>query len=709
MRRFKELARKLTYLEPTQVSQIQDAYQLAEEAHASQTRRSGEPYITHPLAVACDLADMRMDADTIMAALLHDVIEDTPVTKTEISSRFGEIVAELVDGVSKLTQIEFKSRVEAQAENFRKMLLAMAKDIRVIIVKLADRLHNMRTIGAMPIDKKRRIARETLDIFAPIAHRLGMHEVAIELQNLGFQALYPGRYQILQATVQRVRGDQKKILSTIKKSIEKKLSEAKITNYSVIGREKHLYSIYKKMLKKHLSFKEVMDVYGFRIITDSEDNCYRILGLVHSVYKPISERFKDYIAIPKANGYQSLHTTLFGPEGIPVEIQIRTSEMEHVASSGIASHWRYKWDEKAPSHAQATADSWLKNLMEMQQKTGSSLEFFEDVKIDLFPDEIYVFTPRGKIVKLPARSTPVDFAYMVHTDIGNSCVAAKIDRQLAPLSTHLTNGQTVEVITSKEARPNLNWLDFVVTAKAKSAVRHYLKNQKRGEAVLLGRRMLEQAMHDYALNLRKFSQQDLAKISHDFQYHELDDLLADIGLGNRSALVVAHQFSQQKKTHLSEAEKENLDKTPLMILGTEGMVVRFATCCYPLPGDSILGLVEQGKGIEIHLIACENAEKKAQNARLIDVSWAKNVQGSFMVIIEIEALNQTGALAGVAKIVADHGADIEDVTMTQPDQTYFTAQLKLKVRDRMHLADIMRGLKQFNIVNKVVRKKAGKK
>ena len=483
MRLFKKLRRKLSYLSEKQIEEIYHAYLTAAMAHEGQKRFTGDPYITHPVSVACILADIRMDKQSIMAALLHDVIEDTEIEKQTLREEFGEQVAELVDGVSKLTQIEFRSRAEAQAENFRKMVLAMAKDIRVIIVKLADRLHNMRTLEPLRPAKRRRIAQETLDIFAPIANRLGMHSFYVELEELGFEALYPHRQAVLKEAVRKARGNRKEILSVIFESLKEEIGRHHLSYCEVIGREKHLYSIYKKMRNKNLSFNEIMDVYAFRIIVDNIDNCYRVLGIVHGLYKPLTERFKDYIAIPKANYYQSLHTTLFGPYGVPIEIQIRTQEMDEMANYGIAAHWLYKTGEKFISNTQVYAQKWVKNLLEMQQSAGSSLEFIENVKVDLFPDEVYVFTPHGDIMELPNGSTPVDYAYAVHTDIGNTCVTAKIDRQLAPLSTLLLNGQTVEIIISSNARPNPAWLDFVVTGKARSSIRHFLKIQQRVESI----------------------------------------------------------------------------------------------------------------------------------------------------------------------------------------------------------------------------------
>ncbi len=539
MRLFRRLRKKLHYLPDFQVRQIHQAYLTAMEAHSGQKRQTGEPYITHPVAVSCILADMNMDQHTIMAALLHDVIEDTPIEKTDLENRFGTEVANLVDGVSKLTQIEFVSRAEAQAENFRKMVLAMARDIRVIIVKLADRLHNMRTLGSLSCAKRHRIAKETLEIFAPIAKRLGMRDFSVELEELSFAAMYPTRHRVLKDAVNKARGNRKKVLALINKNLQEGFVKQQFPPCTIIGREKHLYSIYRKMRVKKVPFNDIMDVYAFRIIVDSVDTCYRVLGLVHQLFKPVPERFKDYIAIPKANGYQSLHTTLFGPYGLPVEIQIRTTEMDRIASNGIAAHWLYKSDEKDLEKSHIRAQRWVKNLLELQQNAGNSLEFIESVKVDLFPDEVYIFTPQGDIKELPVGANGVDFAYAVHTDVGNSCVAVKINRQLAPLSTRLSNGDTVEVITSSRARPNPSWMDFVVTSKARSAIRHHLKTQKRSSSIALGRKLLQKALRDYAVSLKKIPEPVWHFFLKETHQKSKDDLFGDIGIGNRAPALVA--------------------------------------------------------------------------------------------------------------------------------------------------------------------------
>ena len=691
-----------TYLKPKQVAEIRRAYEFGAEAHAGQKRLSGEPYIYHPLAVARILAEMRMDHHSILAALLHDVIEDTATAKEHIAHEFGAEVAELVDGVSKLTQIQFESRAEEQAENFRKMLLAMVRDIRVILVKLADRLHNMRTLGAMPPEKRRRIARETLEIYAPIANRLGMNQMRVELEDLGFAALYPMRHRILVEAVKKARGNRKEVVRKIENAIKRRLREEKLSG-EVLGREKHIYSVYRKMLQKHLSFSEVTDVYAFRIIVDSVDACYRVLGAMHNLYKPLPGKFKDYIAIPKANGYQSLHTALFGPFGVPIEAQIRTQDMDRISEAGIAAHWLYKAGDSAGGSAQQRAHDWLRGLLEMQMNAGNSLEFLESVKIDLFPDEVYVFTPKGVIMELPRGATAVDFAYAVHTDVGNTCVAAKIDRRLAPLSTPLANGQYVEIVTAKQARPNPAWLNFVVTAKARSTIRHFLKNLKHDESVDLGRRLLNQALATFARKLADVPAARIKTLLRELKFKSLDDLLGDIGLGNRPALLVARHLVPPAE---SGAGVEPVAATgqPLAIRGTEGMVVAYAKCCRPIPGDRILGYVSAGRGVVIHAESCKNVTVfRKHPEKWIEVEWAPGVVGEFAVDIRVEVANQRGALATLAAAIAERGANIENVGIEEHDGMYTAINFTIAVHDRVHLARIMRRLRAVPIVVRIAR------
>lgn len=704
VRLFKKLRDKLDYLPDESIKKIYQAYTVAAEAHKLQKRHSGEPYITHPVAVAAILADMHMDAQTIMGALLHDVIEDTFIEKKTLADQFGETVADLVDGVSKLTRIEFRNQLEAQAENFHKMILAMSRDIRVVIIKLTDRLHNMRTLGNLPIQKRRRIAKETLEIYAPIANRLGMHIVFTELENLGFAALYPERYRVLRETVTRMVGGQKKIMHTVEKKLREALAQHHLSNCEVIGREKNLYSIYSKMRNRGLSFKQITDVYGFRIVTHSIDMCYRVLGVVHSLYKPLPEKFKDYIAIPKANGYQSLHTTLFGPFGVPIEVQIRTRAMEQLANSGIAAHWLYKSDEKTAGEAQLRAQQWVKNLLEMQQKTGNSLEFIENVKIDLFPDEVYVFTPKGKIMELPRGASVVDFAYAVHTDIGNTCVAAKVDRQLSPLSTVLLNGQTVEIITSKQGRPSASWLDFVVTARAKSGIRHYIHTKRRKESILLGKELLNQALKPLSLSLKKISPQAIQKMMELTGVKTLEDLLEDIGLGNRLATLVSHQLAEDIQA-IYPKEGHIIAEKPLLIKGTEGMVLHFAACCYPIPGDSVIGVLTAGTGLMIHLENCPRIKKQRRHPeKFVTVSWSESVEGEFITSLVITAINQHGVLAKLAQTISNANVDINDIEILERETNHYTVQFKLYVCNRTHLAQVMRNLNHLKMVVKVMRK-----
>jgi len=710
------------YLEPDQVKEVYRAYLFGAEAHEGQHRLTGEPYIYHPLAVARILAEMRMDYNTIIAALLHDVIEDTPTARDNLVSSFSEEVANLVDGVTKLTQVKFGSKAEAQAENFRKMILAMAKDIRIILIKLADRLHNMRTLGVMRPEKKRRIARETLEIYAPIANRLGMKNVCLELEDLCFEAIYPIRYQVLDKAVKEARGHRKEIVDKIRAAIEERLKSEGL-NVPVIGREKHLYSIYQKMRNKALSFKEVADVFAFRIVVDNVDTCYRTLGVVHNLYKPVPGRFKDYIAIPKANGYQSLHTILFSPYGVPIEVQIRSKDMQRVAEAGIAAHWLYKTGDATPGHA----TEWLKRLLEMQQNAGNSEEFLENAKIDLFPDEVYVFTPEGDIKNMPRNATALDFAYAVHTDVGNTCVSVMIDRRLSPMRSVLHNGQTVEIITAPGAKPNPVWLDFVTTGKARANIRHFLKHIHQDEAITLGKRMLEKAMSAISISLDKSSAEALQNILDKLNVKYLERLYEDISLGNRVASVVARQISDiQAGDNLQGQESAGMkgmfnryvpdwmktsanrsSNQPLAIRGTEGSVVTYAKCCHPIPGDPILGFVSAGRGIVIHLRGCKNVrEFKNSPERWVDVQWEKNMEGSYPVDIRVDTANQRGVLATVAAVISDLESNIENVSITERDGRYSTMVFTVSVKDRVHLAQLMRRIKSTEGVVKIARSKS---
>ena len=708
MRLFKKLLQKIRYLNDEQIESIRQAYLMAFNAHRNQKRLTGEPYINHPVVVACILSDLKMDYQTVIAALLHDVIEDTLVEKEAIAAKFSEEVAELVDGVSKLTQIEFVSRAEAQAESFRKMVLAMARDIRVIIVKLADRLHNMRTLSSLPAQKRRRIARETLDIFAPIGKRLGMRELSVELEELGFAELYPLRHRALKDVVRKTRGNRKKILTLIEKTLHLGLDRNPLSSYIIIGREKHLYSIYRKMRNKHILFNEIMDVYAFRIIVDDVDSCYRTLGVIHSLFKPVPERFKDYIAIPKVNGYQSLHTTLFGPYGLPVEVQIRTTEMDRMATKGIAAHWLYKTTDAPMTASQVRAKAWMKNLLELQEDVDNPLEFIENVKMDLFPDEVYLFTPKGEIMELPAGATAIDFAYAVHTDVGNNCVAVKIDRYLAPLSTPLVNGQTVEVITSSNGRPNPAWLDFVLTSKAKGNIRYFLKTQRRSESIAFGKQLLKKSLRNYSLSLRKLSQTIIDYAIQEMQLKSLDDLLEEIGLGNRIAALVVQRIVEvvkeaEVKTEIKLVEKVHL-KVPLIIKGTEGLVVNFATCCYPVPGDPIVGVIDVGKGIIVHVERCFFILKLRRHPdHFMSLRWSEQIRVEFPALARIQVVNERGALAKLTLAIAEADANIEDITIEEKEELYYIVKLCITVRDRLHLARVLYRLRQVKQLVKIIR------
>ncbi len=693
-----------TYLEPDQVKKVRRAYSFSAKAHEGQHRLSGEPYIQHPLEVARILAGMHMDHQTLVAAILHDVIEDTATAKEQIKREFGKGVAELVDGVSKLKQIEFDSYAEAQAHNFRKMLMAVAQDIRVILVKLADRLHNMRTLGALPPKKRRLIARETLEIYAPIAQRLGMNSIRLELEELGFAALHPMRHRVLSEQVKKARGHRKEIVNKIKNALKRRLQQEKLPA-EIIGREKHLYGIYKKMRNKGLSFAEVFDVYAFRIIVDTVDTCYRVLGTVHNLYKPVPGKFKDYIAIPKANGYQSLHTVLFGPYGVSIEVQIRTKEMDDVGEAGIAAHWLYKSGEGEKTTAHKRAREWLRGILEIQQTAGNPEEFLEHVKVDLFPDEVYVFTPKGDIIELPRGATAVDLAYTIHTDVGNTCVGARIDRRLAPLSTPLSTGQSVEIITAPGAKPNPVWLQFVVTAKARLTIRHYLKNLKHDEAIALGKRMLNLELKNFSLSFDDISPRQLATTLKSFNLNDKNELLEDLGLGKRMApLVARHLAPSPREPWKLPWKRGSASARPLFIKGTEGMVVSFPKCCYPIPGDPILGFASAGRGIVVHHQSCKNvAEYRKEPEKWVNVEWETQVDRDFPAAIRMNVTNQRGVLATVAAAIADEGANIENVEMQDRDDRYIRLSFVIAVRDRNHLARVMhkvRGVKHVSGINR---------
>ncbi|MEI7950948.1 MAG: bifunctional GTP diphosphokinase/guanosine-3',5'-bis pyrophosphate 3'-pyrophosphohydrolase [Gammaproteobacteria bacterium] len=698
------LASKLsTYLEPAQVNLVRRAFYYAAEAHDGQIRRSGEPYVTHPLAVAGILQDMHMDHQSLMAAMLHDTIEDTGLSREAIAAQFGEAVANLVDGVSKLNKLNFSTQAEVQAENFQKMALAMAKDIRVILVKLADRLHNMRTLEVLSQEKRRRIARETIDIYAPIANRLGMHNIRVEFEELSFSMLYPMRAPLIEAAVKSVSGHRKELVSQIQTALASCLKRESMPG-RVMGREKHLFSIYKKMKLKRRSFKDITDVFAFRIITDQVDTCYRILGAVHNLYKPVPGKFKDFIAIPKVNGYQSLHTTLFGMHGVPIEIQIRTEEMDAMANNGIAAHWLYKSSDNKPNQSHIRARQWVLDLLEMQKNAGNSLEFIEHVKTDLFPDEIYVFSPKGKIMELPAGSTPVDFAYAVHTDVGNACVACRINRKLAPLSEPLQSGQTVEIIASG-TQPNPSWLSFVVTGKARSNIRHFLKNQRRSEAIALGRRLLNKTLSNYGFHLANIPKQKVGGLLEETNFEVLDDLLEDIGLGNRMAFMVARRLIPNENKDGKSLEDARSDSA-LAIRGTEGLLMTFSKCCHPIPGDPIVGYVSAGRGMIVHTESCKNvADIRHDPKKYVSLRWDPGVQGEFTVELRVEVEHQRGIIATLANTITGTEANIEKMTMSDRDAQFSIVNLTLLVRNRIHLARVMKRVRVIKSVTKVTRVK----
>ena len=699
------LSDRLTgYLDLQQIKDVRRAYFYAEQAHDGQRRKSGEPYVTHPLAVASILAGMHMDHQSLMAAMLHDVIEDTEVSRSGLEGQFGQTVTDIVDGVSKLTHLEFETRAEAQAENFQKMVLAMAVDIRVILVKLADRLHNMRTLGAMPPEKQRRIARETLDIYAPVAARLGMRDLQLELEDLAFQSYHPMRAKYIRRAVVKARGQRKDVITSIEEALRNRLKQEGLAG-SVTGREKHLYSIYSKMKSNRKSFAEIMDVFAFRIVTESVDDCYRALGIVHNLYKPVPGRFKDYIAIPKANGYQSLHTDLFGAKDITIEVQIRTKEMDAVASQGIAEHSHYKiyGDSSSAIDGYNRARKWVQGLLEMQKRAGNSMEFIETVKTDLFPDEVYVFSPKGRIYEMPQGATAVDFAYAVHTDIGNSCVSCRINRRLAPLSQPLQSGQTVEVITTPSAQPNMAWLNFVVTGKARSAIRHFIKVQHRGESIELGRRLLTQFLSNYGASLDDVDPLVLSTLLEEAEFNSLDELLEDIGMGNRMAYVVARRL-RPVEAEDEEQQDSTSSSATLAIQGTEGMVLHYARCCGPIPGDSITGHISTGRGLVIHRTDCRNiAFMKDDAEKCVYLEWANSIDEEFIVNLDMKVEPERGLIATLATTASGASANVLKIDITETDDALNTVHMDLTVKDRVHLATVMRKLKALSAVYKLTR------
>jgi guanosine-3',5'-bis(diphosphate) 3'-pyrophosphohydrolase len=703
---FSSFQEKLSrYLTPGQIYPIVQAFLFAADAHETQFRSTGEPYITHCVAVAGILADMHMDPETIIAALLHDAVEDTAVTLSQISEIFGETVAKLVDGVTKLTQIAFESKAEAQAENFRKMMLAMVEDIRVILIKMADRYHNMSTLANSNFrpEKRRRIALETLEIYAPIANRLGMNVFKNAFEDYGFQVLYPLRYRILEKRVKAARGNRRKLMDKIHEALVDRLKQYSVPPEHIFGRAKRLYSIYRKMQLRGVPFSEIMDVYAFRVLAKDLDDCYRVLGALHGLYKPIPGRFKDYIAIPKANGYQSLHTTLFGPYGVPIEIQIRTMEMEITAKNGIAAHWLYK-TQGFVSPTEVRTREWLEQLLDMQSSAGNSLEFIEHVKIDLFPDEVYVFTPKGDIMRLPRGATTVDFAYAVHTQIGNHCVAAKVNRRLVPLNYVLNNGQTVEVVTSPKATPNPSWLNFVVSAKAKTGIKHFLKSKEEEEAIALGKKLLTYSLAEIGLSWEKIPQGAIKALCEELNLPSEKTLLKQLGSGERSSRVVVHQLMES----MSQAERTEPQKQNLQIIGSEGMNLRFSKCCYPIPGDEVRGILSKGQGIEVHTNQCPiwgKIDYKNHPDDLVSLSWAGEISDYFPVKMTVETENVRGVIAMVSKAITDADCNIRELHVEEARTTYGIIDVVIEVRGRVHLARLIKRLKKLKYVMRAFRVK----
>ena len=686
------------YLEKNQVQSVLRAYEFAKQCHNGQNRQSGEPYITHPLAVASILADMHLDHEGLMAALLHDVLEDTHVNKKELKRLFGKTVADLVDGVSKLDEIETTSRAERQADSFQKMTLAMSKDVRVMLIKLADRLHNMRTIKGLSPEKRRRIARETLEIYAPIAQRLGINNIRVEFEELGFSSMYPVRHQRMMEALKTARGPRREIVQEIKDSIDVRLNKESI-KAEVTGREKHLWSIYQKMKAKKKSFRDIMDVFAFRIVVDSVDECYRTLGIIHNLFKPVPGEFKDYIAIPKVNGYQSLHNILVGMNGVLIEIQIRTQDMDAMANYGIAAHWLYKSQEEGNPRAYR----WIQGLLEIQKQAGDSLEFIEHVKTDLFPDEVYVFTAQGEIISLPQGATPVDFAYAVHTGLGDACVACKTNGQLTPLSERLESGVRIEIITAKDAQPNPSWLNFVKTAKARSAIRHFLKHQQHEDSVLLGKSLLDRALGSFGTNYKGIRKSWIKRALKETGCKKFEDILQQIGLGDRMAYALANLMAppSMRKDMIPEEFE-----SPIMIDTREGLIINYARCCYPIPGDNILGHLSPGKGLVVHLDACKNLDEIRTNIeKCMPLSWSSKVKGDFSVSFKVELVSERGIIASLASRVSEAEATILKIQTEEREGNSMIVDLLIEVKGRLHFAQVIKRIRILKQVQRVYRTK----
>ena len=702
-----KLSQAITYLKKSEIQDVYKAYHYAFDCHIDQKRRSGEPYITHPVSVACIAANLHLDGPSIIAALLHDVVEDTPATLKEVESKFGKQVAKLVDGLSKLDKLNFNDVVEAQAENFRKMLLAMSSDIRVMIIKLCDRTHNMQTLGHLNEQKRKRIAQETVDIYAPIANRLGLNRIYQELENLCFKHIHPLRHQTITKAIASARGNRKEVVEKILIEVEAKLKKEKI-KAEILGREKQPASIHKKMAEKNLGFSEISDIYAFRIIVEDIKDCYHALGVLHSLYKPIPGRFKDYIAIPKANGYQSLHTTLFGPFGMPLEIQIRTLLMNNLAEAGVAAHWMYKTKENQVTRLQQDTNQWLKRLLEIQSDSADSLEFLEHLKVDLFPDEVYVFSPKGKIFVLPKGSTAVDFAYAVHTDVGNSCFVCKINNELVPLRTEVKTGDHIEIITGPMAKPNPSWLNFVITGKARSQIRAFMKKAESSDLVILGYSILNKALKAFHIEPDSIKKKHWDKLLHDYHLKNKDEILIDIALGKRVNIMVAHQLSTIVSGQSSVGRQEKFLDV-ISIKGSEGMAIDLADCCHPIPGDPILGYIDKDRGLIIHTHECNEIKKiKVDPEKWVDVEWEPNPDRLFKVKLDILVSNERGVLAKIASVIAEMESNIDKLTTEESDGGGFTSiNFLIEVKSRIHLADIIRNLRKIEQVSRITRFKLG--
>ncbi|MFT0532373.1 RelA/SpoT family protein [Castellaniella hirudinis] len=699
-----------TYLPPRDIERVREAYRFADNAHLGQFRESGEPYISHPIAVTEICAGWKLDADSLMAALLHDVIEDQDITKQELAEKFGQDVADIVDGLTKLERLEYATKAEQQAESFRKMLLAMARDVRVILIKLADRLHNMRTLDAVPPDKRRRVARETLDIYTPIAHRLGLNALFRELQDRCFKAAFPNRYVVLHKAMMAARGNRREVITKIAEAVRTALPAAGL-DAEVSGREKSLYGIYKKMVQQKKSFSDVLDIYGFRVVVHTLPECYLALGTLHQLYRPVPGKFKDYIAIPKINGYQSLHTTLIGPYGTPIEFQFRTRDMDHVAEEGVASHWLYKEEGTSLNDLQKRTHQWLQSLLDIQSQTGDSGEFLEHVKVDLFPDAVYVFTPQGKILSLPRGATPVDFAYAIHTDVGNHAVACKINGDYAPLRTELHSGDAVEIMTSSASRPSAQWLNYVRTGRARSEIRHYLRTERYEESIAFGRRLLNQAFDQLAIPYPKDDDPQWERLAKGSGGASRTEILADIGLGKRLAAVVARRFAPEnpmlETTAMAVDEFTSVTSAPIVIHGNEGQAVQLAPCCGPLPGDAIIGGIRLGHGLVIHMADCPVAlrQQAKESERWIPVIWDTNTARHLSTRLDVTVLNERGVLGRLAAEITEADSNITQLTM--PDEAAATALLHLTVQvdSRKHLAQVIRAIRHVPQVQKIIRAK----